>query len=72
MCCLLQVRNGTTLFDVSSLLQRMRLHEGHSISSAALARSIDKVNDGAFLYAVRQAGGRLLVGGSDGVVSLWS
>ena len=49
----------------------MRLREGCNISAAALPRSIDKVNDGAFLYAVRQAGGRLFVGGSDGVVSLW-
>ncbi len=57
---------------MSSLLQRMRLHEGHSVSSAALALSIDKVHDGAFLHAVRQACGRLLIGGSDGVVSLWS
>ena len=68
----MQVRSGVTLFDVSSLLQRMRLHEGHSVSSAALARSIEKANDGHFLYAVRQAGGRLLVGGADGNVSLWS
>jgi isochorismate synthase EntC len=67
----LQVRAGVALFDVSSLLQRMRLREGCNISAAALTRSIDKVNHGAFLYAVRQAGGRLFVGGSDGVVSLW-
>jgi WD40 repeat protein len=82
-----QVKNGVAVFDVSSLLQRMRLHEGHSISTAALAHSLDKVHDGAFLYAalfskcifvtlyryaVRQACGRLLVGGADGVVSLWS
>jgi len=46
---LLQVRNGITQFDVSSLLQRMRLHEGHSISSCALARSIDNAHDGHFL-----------------------
>jgi hypothetical protein len=70
--CVLQVKSGVTQFDVSSLLQRMRLHEGHSVSAAALARSLDKVHDGAFLYAVRQACGRLLVGGSDGAVSLWS
>jgi hypothetical protein len=50
----------------------MRLHEGHCISSAALAQSLDKAHDGAFLHAVRQASGRLLVGGSDGVVSIWS
>ena len=43
------------MLDVSSLLQRMRLHEGHSISSAALARSLDKVHDGAFLYAARRS-----------------
>jgi hypothetical protein len=67
-----QVKSEVPLLDVSSLLQRMRLHEGHSISAAALARSLDKVHDGAFLYAVRQACGRLLVGGSDGTVSLWS
>jgi hypothetical protein len=35
------------MLDVSSLLQRIRLHEGHIISSAALARSLDKVHDGA-------------------------
>jgi hypothetical protein len=30
------------------------------------------VHDGAFLNCVRQACGRLLVGGGDGVISLWS